>query len=70
MHYQKLTSVWMGGGRFLCIQIPAQRAQAALQGITCILYKHYPFENLTLLSAQVLFCANCENLRQKTTNNL
>lgn len=48
----------------------AQWAQAALQGITYILYKHYPFENLTLLSAWVLFCANCENLRQKTTNNL
>lgn len=70
MHYQKLTSVWMEGGRFLCIQIPAQRAQAALQGITYILYKYYPFENLTLLFAWVLFCANCDNLRQKTTNNL
>lgn len=30
---------------------PAQRAQAALQGITYILYKHYPFGNLTLLFA-------------------
>lgn len=49
---------------------PAQWAQAALKGITYILYKHYPFGNLTLLFAWVLFCANFENLRQNTTNNL
>lgn len=34
MHYQKLTAIHTGGGRFLCIQIQAQRAHAALQGIT------------------------------------
>lgn len=30
MHYQKLTSVWMGGGRFLCIQIPQHNGHKLL----------------------------------------
>lgn len=34
MHHQNLTAIHTGGGRFLCIQIQAQQAHAALQGIT------------------------------------
>lgn len=35
MHYQKLTSIRTGGGRFLCIPIQPQQACVAPQGIIC-----------------------------------
>lgn len=51
MHYRKLTSVRMGGGRFLCIQIQAQWAQAALQGIICS-----PVQTLLIRVSRSPFC--------------
>jgi len=61
MHYQKLTSIRMGGGRFLSIQIQAQRAQAALQGITSS-----PVWTLSIWASRSPFCLLfsiiCKNL--------
>lgn len=51
MHYWKLTSIRMGGGRFLCIQIGAQQAQAALQGIT-----HSPVQTLSRSASRSALC--------------